>query len=120
MNPIFHFRIANQVRIGCLVWFLCTFGVQLSARDLDYYSVLGLTHVATKDEITRSFRKLMMKVHPDRGGSADLAQDLNQIYRTLTTRRTDYDQGRISQSTLVRSENLKKLMEFLSPEVSRN
>jgi DnaJ family protein C protein 19 len=45
--------------------------------------VLGLEQGATKDEITDSFKKLMMKVHPDAEGSDWMAAKLNQARDTL-------------------------------------
>lgn len=39
--------------------------------------ILGLTGNPTRDEIVAAHRKLMQKLHPDRGGSTFLAQQLN-------------------------------------------
>lgn len=35
-------------------------------EEPDYYFDLGLTQDATKQEITTAFRKLSLKVHPDK------------------------------------------------------
>lgn len=40
--------------------------------------ILGLDETATRDDIIRAHRKLMQKVHPDRGGSAELAAQVNR------------------------------------------
>ncbi|MCE7887174.1 MAG: molecular chaperone DnaJ [Alphaproteobacteria bacterium PRO2] len=45
--------------------------------------VLGLEPGATKDQITDSYKKLMMKVHPDSEGSDWMAAKLNQARDTL-------------------------------------
>jgi hypothetical protein len=46
-------------------------------------SVLGLQEGATDDEIREAYKKLMIAVHPDRGGSAWLAARLNQARSVL-------------------------------------
>ncbi|MDX2051436.1 MAG: DnaJ domain-containing protein [Polyangiaceae bacterium] len=50
-------------------------------------SVLGLKEGATRADIAREYKRLMLKVHPDHGGSEYLAAKLNQA-RDLLTRRT--------------------------------
>jgi DnaJ homolog subfamily C member 19 len=45
--------------------------------------VLGLREEATKDEIVRAYRELIKRVHPDRGGSAHLAAEVNRARDVL-------------------------------------
>lgn len=53
------------------------------ARDL-----LGVGPDATRDEISAAHRRLIQRMHPDRGGSAGLAARINEARDTLLGRRS--------------------------------
>lgn len=49
----------------------------------DYYNILGVSENASEEQIKKSFRKLSMKHHPDRGGDKNEFQKINQAYQTI-------------------------------------
>jgi len=49
----------------------------------DALDILGLTPNASKKEIIEAHKRLMQKNHPDKGGSAHLATQINQAKKTL-------------------------------------
>lgn len=71
----------------------------LSGED-NYYQLLDVSPTANKQEITRAYRAIMRKWHPDRvraeqrDHAEDLAKRVNHAYATLTdpVRRAQYDQ----------------------------
>ena len=47
------------------------------------YEILGIQADASKEEIIKAHKRMMQKVHPDRGGSDYLAAQINQAKDTL-------------------------------------
>lgn len=50
------------------------------------YEVLGLQRGATRDDVVRSHRSLIKRLHPDQGGSTDLAARVNEAKDVLMRR----------------------------------
>ena len=66
--------------------------------ESDYYKVLGVDKAAKKDDITKSYRKLAMKYHPDRNPGDSKAEEkfkeATEAYEVLSDdeKREQYDQ----------------------------
>ena len=59
----------------------------------DYYAILGVGETAPANEIKKSFRKLAVKHHPDKGGSKEKFQEINEAHAVLSDekKRQQYD-----------------------------
>jgi curved DNA-binding protein CbpA len=61
---------------------------------MSLYKTLKVKTTATTEEITKAYRKLSMKHHPDRGGNPETFASINQAYEVLSdpVRRSRYDE----------------------------
>ncbi len=65
--------------------------------EKDYYKVLGVSDKATEKEITRAYRKLAKKYHPDANpGSEERFKEISSAYEVLgdADKRKEYDEVR--------------------------
>jgi len=63
---------------------LDAFNESHAQRRLPYYEALGVPVTATQTEITRAYRKLSLRLHPDKpGGCTERFQDLTKAYACL-------------------------------------
>lgn len=64
----------------------------------DYYKILGVSRLATDDEIKKAYRKMALKYHPDKNsdpGAEDKFKEIAEAYDVLSdckylTSKTDY------------------------------
>ena len=59
----------------------------------NYYDVLGVNEQSTSADITKAFKDLAKKHHPDRGGDETKFKEINEAHNTLknSQKRHDYD-----------------------------
>jgi molecular chaperone DnaJ len=62
----------------------------------NYYEVLGVNENATSDEIKKSYRKLAMEHHPDKGGNEEKFKKISEAYEVIgdENKRIQYDNQR--------------------------
>ncbi|KAM0196577.1 hypothetical protein ACHAPI_005752 [Fusarium lateritium] len=69
------------------------------AQRKDYYKIVGVEKTATGDEIKKAYRKMAVKLHPDKNPGDSHAEekfkDLQEAYETLSDpqKRAAYDNG---------------------------
>ena len=70
-----------------------------------YYDILGLSTGATPDDVKASYRRLILRVHPDVKGPAALFRQVQEAYEVLSdpARRASYDRSLRLQGWAVRS-----------------
>ena len=62
----------------------------------NYYDILGVNEQSTSADITKAFKDLAKQHHPDRGGTQEKFQEINEAHDTLkdSQKRHDYDSMR--------------------------
>ena len=62
----------------------------------NYYDILGVSEQSTSADITKAFKDLAKQHHPDRGGTQEKFQEINEAHDTLKSsqKRHDYDSMR--------------------------
>merc|ERR1719450_1540774 len=71
-------------------------GMRREKKPVDnkkYYELLGVDKNATMAEIKKSYRKLALKAHPDKGGDPEKFKEITHAYEILSDKdkRDTYD-----------------------------
>lgn len=53
-------------------------------KETELYDVLGVSPVATTEDIKKAFKKLAIKHHPDRGGDMEKFKEINAAHEVLS------------------------------------
>ncbi|MBN8633349.1 MAG: DnaJ domain-containing protein [Rhodobacterales bacterium] len=61
---------------------------ELSQDEAQARALLGVDRLATRDEISEAHRRLLMRVHPDRGGSNEAVHQATRARDLLLARLT--------------------------------
>lgn len=97
------------------------------------YEILGIPKRSPRKTIDEAYKKLIKKVHPDKGGSKYLFQKVNQAYKELTeeknkpkskktpnSKNKTYNKSIINQRTEQLDNNLKLLTFPLNSIIQTN
>ncbi|KAJ8573878.1 hypothetical protein K7X08_010389 [Anisodus acutangulus] len=82
--------------------------------DEDYYSILGLEKLCSVEEIRKAYRKLSLKVHPDKNkspGSEESFKKVSKAFRCLSdddSRRQYDDTGLVEEFEFNKQHNLRR------------
>jgi len=88
--------------------------------DCDLYHILGVARDASPDEIKKSYRKLCIQHHPDKGGDEQRFKQISEAYNILKDpqKKQVYDQFGIDglkqgmdQSSVFNHEEMQSMME---------
>lgn len=95
------------------------FGAKKANENVDnkkYYELLGVSPNASKDEIKKAYRKLAVKLHPDKGGDEEKFKEVTRAFEVLSDdekRRVydEYGEEGLSQQGLGASMNAEDIFE---------
>ena len=107
------------------LFFLCMVTMNLTVHAMQkkesYYDILGVPRDAAVEEITKAYRKLALKHHPDRGGDAEEFKKINQANEILTdnTKKLNYDYY-LESAEYYTGDSFNPLMIYSKPGSTRN
>lgn len=91
--------LANTSAIFIATYSILTFTILVCLAGRDFYGILGVSKTASEYDIKRSFRKLAIKMHPDKNiddkDASKKFQDLREAFEVLSDpkKRRLYDEG---------------------------
>merc|ERR550517_45121 len=77
-------RKKDIVMILAVLYFGWRMGNKVLNQDTNYYQVLGLTFPTKTSKIKKSFRKLSLAFHPDKGGTEEHFNLIREAYEILS------------------------------------
>mmetsp|Transcript_105703 Transcript_105703/g.297298 ORF Transcript_105703/g.297298 Transcript_105703/m.297298 type:complete len:401 (-) Transcript_105703:99-1301(-) len=101
---------------------LDAFNAAHAQRKLPYYDLLGVPETATQSDIVRAFRRLSLKLHPDKpGGSNEAFQSLNKAYKCLRDpeNRRKYDDCGFDEDN-ISTDEVDEFVDAFFGETARN
>jgi hypothetical protein len=89
---IWHKWVDGLILLGSAAWFTATasddrYAPPVSMRRDEAAALLGVSEGADREEVEAAYRRLMFRVHPDQGGAAGLAAQINAARKTLLWRK---------------------------------
>mmetsp|Transcript_9558 Transcript_9558/g.17747 ORF Transcript_9558/g.17747 Transcript_9558/m.17747 type:complete len:385 (-) Transcript_9558:131-1285(-) len=102
---------------------LWDFNLVHEQRKLPYYDTLGISTHASKAEIVRAYRRLSLRLHPDKpGGSSEQFQQLSRAYTCLSNeeRRRKYDDCGFDEDNIADSKEVDEFVDAFFGEGARN
>ncbi len=108
--------------LSLILFFANTPNWAMEQEEPTYYDILGVNEDASTDEITKAYKKLALKWHPDRWSGAspeeravaeEKFKEISQAHRTLKDPRTReaYDARNISLKNIIPMEELRVFFE---------
>jgi DnaJ-class molecular chaperone len=79
----------------------------------DLYSILNVDKSASANDIKKSYRKLALEHHPDRGGVAEIFKEITAAYAVLIdeNKRKDYDMFGISDENNISKDDISNIFQ---------
>lgn len=93
----YYYALASYVYVQILIYeneSEETSGFSGNGKFKDYYEILGVDINATEEEIKKAYRKKAKEHHPDKGGDAEVFQEVQEAYEVLSDpeKRQKYDE----------------------------
>ncbi|MDD3799278.1 MAG: molecular chaperone DnaJ [Novosphingobium sp.] len=78
--------LASKLLLGRWPWQMAGIGTGVGAEERRARALLGVARAASREEIIDAHRRLIARVHPDRGGTNELVHEANAARDLLLAR----------------------------------